>query len=393
VNAAGLWLSWSGIPGDSFQVAIVPSLDAPWSPLTAEIVTNGYAFACVTPLPAHTCFYRVQRVSRLQLPDSMVWIPPGSFLMGTAADDPHRTADELAQFSVTFTRGFWIGRHEVTQSEYQNLLCANPAAFRTNLENPVEKVSWAEAVEYCRRLTEREQQAGRLPADYAYRLPTEAEWEYATRAGSLHQFTFGDDFAALAQYGWYSTNSGGIPIRARFDTTPGGCRDGMAMLWKWCWNWINRPGGKRDEFCGDHHMDCIGSTAGALVVALAPLSVWMARLRYNLAVPATRQCYGLPRRAARRIRDRSRRIRNEIKRPGCCQPGPRPFVRLSFMHLHPLVFGRVPDGHGMRRGGRADRSAFGRPLGRPVWRVPKRPGVDEVVIGLLGPTSRSIIMA
>jgi formylglycine-generating enzyme required for sulfatase activity len=108
------------------------------------------------------------------------WIPPGTFTMGSPATEQDRESDEGPQTQVTITRGFWMGRYEVTQGEYQTVMGSNPSKFSGNTNRPVEQVSWFDATNYCAKLTERERTAGRLRAGYVYRLPTEAEWEYAS---------------------------------------------------------------------------------------------------------------------------------------------------------------------------------------------------------------------
>jgi hypothetical protein len=123
-------------------------------------------------------------------PGRMVWIPPGTFAMGT----PECDALYRGQAVVTLTRGFFMGRYEVTQGEYSQVMGTNPSEFTngvdgsavfgsagpvTNeLSHPVEQVSWSDATNYCAQLTAREYEAGRLPSGWSYRLPTEAEWEY-----------------------------------------------------------------------------------------------------------------------------------------------------------------------------------------------------------------------
>ena len=185
-------------------------------------------------------YYRVLRFPRLQVPDSMIYIPPGTFLMGTPANDPNKTPNELSQFQVTLTRGFWINQFEVTQSEYQNLTCTNPATFTGDLERPVESIYWRNAMDYCAQLTQQERQAQRLPDGYVYRLPTEAEWEYAARAGTTNWFSFGNDAALLPSYAWYDADSQGTthPV-GQLQPNPWGLQDVHGNVFEWCWDWIN----------------------------------------------------------------------------------------------------------------------------------------------------------
>ncbi len=123
------------------------------------------------------------------LAPDMVLINPGTFTMGSFGGEALRGADEV-QHVVIITTPFQIGRHEVTQGEYQRVMGYNPSHFSNGngqLENPyrpVENVSWYDATNYCRALTQLDLTAGRIPTNWAYRLPTEAEWEYACRAGS-----------------------------------------------------------------------------------------------------------------------------------------------------------------------------------------------------------------
>lgn len=127
-------------------------------------------------------------------------IAPGRFSMGSPDDEQGRFGDEPLH-EVVITRPYWLGRTEVTQRQWEALIGDNPSHFK-GAEQPVTFVDWESCSEFCRRLTERERAFGRLPEGSAFGLPTEAQWEYAARAGTtgLHA---GDLDAAA----WYDKNS------------------------------------------------------------------------------------------------------------------------------------------------------------------------------------------
>ena len=133
------------------------------------------------------------------------WCPPGKFNMGSPADEPGRDENET-QVAVTLTHGFWLGKYEVTQDEYQQVMGRNPSQFKGD-RFPVDRASWHEATKFCERLTVTERSAGRLPESWEYSLPTEAQWEYACRAGTTTAWSFGDDAKQLNGFGWYMDNS------------------------------------------------------------------------------------------------------------------------------------------------------------------------------------------
>jgi formylglycine-generating enzyme required for sulfatase activity len=175
------------------------------------------------------------------------WIPPGTFTMGSQASEQDRWNDEGPQTRVTITRGFWMGRYEVTQGEYQAVVGSNPSNFGGDTNRPVEQVSWYDATNYCAKLTAAERAAGRLPAGYVYRLPTEAEWEYACRATTATRFSWGDDpgYSQLGKYAWYSSNSGNTTHAVGLkQPNPWGLYDMAGNVFEWCLDWYGTyPGG------------------------------------------------------------------------------------------------------------------------------------------------------
>lgn len=143
------------------------------------------------------------------------------------------------RFPVTISSDFWIGRHEVTQGEFAAALGRNPSHFTGDSNRPVEKVTFFDARSYCSAITERERQAGHLPAGYEYRLPTEAEWEYACRAGVTNLFNFGDDPKAAGQFAWTAENSDAAthPVGLKLPNS-WGLYDMHGNIWEWCLDWF-----------------------------------------------------------------------------------------------------------------------------------------------------------
>ena len=125
------------------------------------------------------------------------FLSAGEFTMGSLS------VDNALPHQVALSRPFYLGIYEVTQAEYQRVMGDNPSRFK-GATNPVENISWEDAVEFCQRLSARpsEKAAGRV-----YRLPTEAEWEYACRAGTATEYSFGDDASQLGDYAWSKRNS------------------------------------------------------------------------------------------------------------------------------------------------------------------------------------------
>ena len=160
----------------------------------------------------------------------MIWLKPGTFKMGS----PVR-ANEI-QHQVTITKGFYLGKYEVTQAQWEGVMGNNPSHFK-GAYLPVEKVSWNDAVDFCNKLTEIEKKADRLPKGMIYQLPTESQWEYACRAGTTTAYSWGNDInSTLANY---NQNIGQTVNVGQYAANAWGFFDMHGNVWEWTADWYN----------------------------------------------------------------------------------------------------------------------------------------------------------
>ena len=162
----------------------------------------------------------------------LVLIPPGEFMMGSPDWDKNAGGDEKPQHRVRITKPFYLGKYLVTQEQWQSVMGSNPSHFR-GPKNPVEMVSWDDCQQFFDKLNAKSALGG-----YKFQLPTEAQWEYACRAGSTTKYCFGDAEGQLGDYGWYSANSGNKTYSVG-EKKPNawGLYDMHGNVMQWCADW------------------------------------------------------------------------------------------------------------------------------------------------------------
>lgn len=219
----------------------------------------GFAARCVVAMFLSIAGGVAQGAERTiaELGLALIWVEPGTFTMGSPPDETGRHKAEGPQTKVTLTSGFWLGATPVTQAQYREITGENPSRFQTAGEAaPVERVSWEEAIAFCAALTERERAAGRLPDGFVYLLPTEAQWEYACRAGSTTPYS--GEIDAMA---WHEGNSGGAthPV-AQKQPNAWGFYDMSGNVLEWCHDWYG-------DYTGGVVVDPVGPAHGYFRIA------------------------------------------------------------------------------------------------------------------------------
>ncbi len=218
----------------------------------------------------------------------LVWCPPGIFTMENveiieepapsetisvrssddevdATDEPAlvpRRTTRITPVRVFLSHGYWLGKYEVTQSEWRRVMATEPwrgkQFEKTGDDVPVTYVNWDDATSFCRKLTENELQAGRLRAGWEYTLPTEAQWERACRARTETVFSFGDDASKLDDHAWFSVNAmavaeKGVRRVGEKEPNPWGLYDMHGNVFEWCRDVYaaKLPGGRDPQTIGD----------------------------------------------------------------------------------------------------------------------------------------------
>ena len=186
----------------------------------------------------------------------LVWCPPGEFKMGSPKSEAGRLGND-DQVEVTLTKGFWLGKYEVTQSEWKQVMETEPwkgeRYIKEGADYPATFVSWNDVTDFCHKLTDQERKAGRLSDGWEYTLPTEAQWECACRARTETRFSHGDDESKLGDCAWFSDNTSKPGQYAHSvgekKPNPWGLCDMHGNVAEWCRDvYTNRlPGGRDPE--------------------------------------------------------------------------------------------------------------------------------------------------
>jgi formylglycine-generating enzyme required for sulfatase activity len=179
----------------------------------------------------------------------MVWCPPGEFLMGSPEDEADRNDDEM-QHRVRLTRGFWMAKTETTQGQWERVMRENPSDF-SGEDLPVETVSRYDVQGWLEKMNEKTP----LPSGWKWDLPTEAQWEYACRAGTGRAFAGDSDEMA-----WYDENSGRTNPVGTKKANAWGLHDMHGNVWEWCSGWYG-------DYSSASSSDPTGATAGGKRVA------------------------------------------------------------------------------------------------------------------------------
>lgn len=188
-------------------------------------------------------FLMVQNVSAVEMKNfggiRFVKIEAGCFQMGQDKQtdlntkEKQMTGNELPQHKVCISKPFYIGESEITQKQWEDVMASNPSKYK-GMYRPVEKVSWSDTQTFIEKLNDREK------GDF-YRLPSEAEWEYAARAGSTTVWSFGDDSSSVVQYAWFGNEgyNGDSHEVGQKKPNPWGLVDIHGNVWEWVQDWYD----------------------------------------------------------------------------------------------------------------------------------------------------------
>jgi formylglycine-generating enzyme required for sulfatase activity len=250
-------ITWEGVsPDEPVTIEYRTDDNQPWIKLTDTAKGLSYKFH-VPKIASNKYLARVTAKASVVIDDSlMVLIPSGTFQMGNTGTYSGNS-NEKPVHSVTISRDFLMSKYEVTQKKYEEVMGTNPSSFKGD-KLPVETVSWYEAVDFCNKLSEKEGlqpcysgSSDAIVCDWnanGYRLPTEAEWEYACKAGSTTDFYNGNliypDYSPLDpnldNIGWYYGNSGNTTKEVGLKTPNNfGLYDMSGNVWEWCWDWYS----------------------------------------------------------------------------------------------------------------------------------------------------------
>ena len=211
-----------------------------------HIIRNCVPLAMPVSQQAQSSFPEMLDLSGVPL--KMIKVKAGRFQMGSPEGELGRS-DSEKQHWVTLTRDYWLGETEVTQGQWKAVMGDNPSGYKKGDNYPVEQVSWDDAMKFCEKLNQ--MYFGRMPAGYRFSLPTEAQWEYACRAGMTTALNNGRNLTSkeghcsnLDEAGWYDENSGGSthPV-AQKKRNDWGFYDMHGNVWEWCSDYYEKYSG------------------------------------------------------------------------------------------------------------------------------------------------------